>query len=236
MDYTSAYTGLASEHPSVFTQARISQNTGIQGSYEEHFITGIQFAHIRMVGLTCPYWNWWVFTSHSRGWNICPHWNGGSCMPILELMGRYIPLLWVKHEWMNEYIELKTYSQRSMEYQPWKESYNIGIIHNFCPYWNDGASLPTLVGKTCMNEHIVMKNIPSEAWINNHEWKQELLELLTIHRIYSPHKHQTRWTIKRLIQSKLYLPQPQDGCRWQEDSNPGSHHHLTIVKYTKNIV
>ena len=57
MIFSFAYTGIASEHPSVFTQARIIQNAGIQGPYEEYFITGIQFAHIGMVGLTCPYWN-----------------------------------------------------------------------------------------------------------------------------------------------------------------------------------
>lgn len=57
MLFSSAYTGIASEHPSVFTHARIIQNAGIQGPYEECFKTEIQIAHIGMIGFTCPYWN-----------------------------------------------------------------------------------------------------------------------------------------------------------------------------------
>ena len=57
MIFSSAYTGIASEHPSVFTHARITQNAGTQDPFEETFKMGIQIAHIGMMGLTCPYWN-----------------------------------------------------------------------------------------------------------------------------------------------------------------------------------
>ena len=70
MLFTSAYTGIASEHPSVFTQARILQNTGIQGPYEESFKRGSNL----------PTLEWWVLLAH------------------IGMMGLHYPLPWVNHE------------------------------------------------------------------------------------------------------------------------------------------
>ena len=154
MLFSSAYTGIASEHPSVFTHARIIQNTGIQGPYEECFITGIQFAHIGMVG------------------HACPHWNDGSLHPTP------VGDSWTMNEWIYKFVRRKlkkhgfTYMERNRNQWILLTSLSTQSWHEHKTLWTNNSNIFYNV-----LAHIGMMRLHYPLpWVNMKEGTDEYIE------------------------------------------------------------
>lgn len=72
--HTHAYTGIAGDTPvSVHLSPHLTK-CGDPSPVRRTFRTVSRTAHIGMVGLTCPYWNWWVLYSDPLPWMKYERW------------------------------------------------------------------------------------------------------------------------------------------------------------------
>ena len=155
MNSTSAYTGIASDTP-----------------------VGVHLGpHITKCGDPRPVWR----TFHT-GIQICPHWNGGSYVPILELMGLYIPLPWVNHEpWMNEYIWIckKKTQEAWFTYMKRGRSQRNLLTYHSTQSWHELKTLWTIDSSTSHNvlAHIGIMGLHYPLpWVNRSEGTNECKE------------------------------------------------------------